>query len=416
MNFITRLSWAIAFAAATAVHAEPDPAPLTLAEAQRLALAQQPLIEAQRLALRAARENAVAAAQLPDPALTGGVTDLPAAGPDRFTTREPDTQLMIGVKQVFPGGRERELRGERGAAEADRMAAELDEQRRMAQRETAVAWIGAWRALRAQRILNQAATEAQRQRDAADIAYRAGRAPQSELLASRVAVELLADQLDGLAQDEWHARNELRRWIGDAAERPLPAELPEWPAPDEAVLATRLETHPHVAVQQAAVAVARADVGLAQADYVPDWSVELGYGYRPEFDDFASVKFEIGLPLFTAQRQDRLVAARTAELERAGDLRDDWLRQHRAEIRLNAADWHRLQARFARYDNAIRPQAQQRLDAALAAYGAGSGALAAVIEARRSLLDIHMQRLELQADAARHQAQLQYFAPTEAQP
>ena len=55
------------------------------------------------------------------------------------------------------------------------------------------------------------------------------------------------------------------------------------------------------------------------------------------------------------------------------------------------------------------------MEAATAAYGAGSGALVSLLDARRSLLDIRVQRLELQLDAARHQVQLQYYAYQEAQ-
>jgi outer membrane protein TolC len=72
--------------------------------------------------------------------------------------------------------------------------------------------------------------------------------------------------------------------------------------------------------------------------------------------------------------------------------------------------------RLQRYEGVILPQAQQRLEAALAAYGAGSGTLTSVLDARRGLLDIRRQRLELQADAARHQVQLAYFAVAGEQP
>jgi outer membrane protein TolC len=202
----------------------------------------------------------------------------------------------------------------------------------------------------------------------------------------------------------------LRRWIGADAERPLDLELPKASPPDEAALLARLERHPHLTAQAAAVDVARAEVELARAEYAPDWSVELAYGYRPELEDMATVQFEIGLPVFRRDRQDRQVASRSAELARSESLRQDWLKQHRADIALNLADWNRLQQRFARYDETILPAAQQRLDAALAAYGAGRGMLLAVIEARRSLLEIRMQRLELEYDAARHETQLQYFA------
>jgi cobalt-zinc-cadmium efflux system outer membrane protein len=394
-----------------------DADPLSLGEATRLALTAQPLLEAQDQSVRAARAAAVAAAQLPDPMLVGGVEDVMLGGPEAYSLAgEGETQVMLGLKQMVPGGSERRLMGERGDAEAARMAAELDEQQRMVRREAALAWIDVWKAVRGQQLLAAAIVEAERQRDIADIAYRAGRAGQADLLGSRVSVELLNDQLAGMAQEEWHARNQLRRWIGDAAERALDPALPAWSAPDEGALLEQLARHPHVAVQDAAIRTAQAEVDLARADYVPDWSVELAYGYRADLTDMATLKFEIGLPVFTRHRQDRVVESRGAEMQRARSLREDWLRQHRAEVRLNMADWNRLQDRFRRYDTAILPPAQQRLEAALAAYATGSGMLMPVIDARRSLLEIRMQRLALEVDAARHQAQLQYFASLGEQP
>jgi outer membrane protein TolC len=402
-----------ALAATVAAEAAPTDtdAALTLSDAADLAVAKQPLLEAQHLAVTAARESAVAASRLPDPMLVGGISDVILSGPERYSLDgDGETQTMLGIKQTFPGGGQRRWLGKRGDAEARRMAAELGEQTRMVRREAAMAWLEAWKAVRAQQLLTQAIAEAGRQLQATDIAYRAGRAGQADVLASRVSVELLNDQLAGMSQDEWHARNTLRRWIGADADRPLPLDLPRMAAPpEEAALVAALERHPHLAAQAAAVGVAQAEVELARAEYAPDWSVELAYGYRPDVEDMATVQFEIGLPVFRRNRQDRVVASRSAELARAEHLREDWLRQHRADIALNVADWQRLQQRFRRYDEAILPQAQQRLDAALAAYGAGRGMLLAVIDARRSLLDIRMQRLDLEFDAARHEARLQYF-------
>lgn len=392
---------------------EPDPAALELEEAASLAITAQPLLDAQRHAVRGAREAAVASGQLPDPMLVGGLTDLTITGPHRYTLRnESDTQFMLGLKQTFPGGDEPALRGARGAAEADRLAAELNEQQRLIRREAGLVWLEVWKATQAQALVKASVDEAERQVEAVDIAYRSGRATQAELLASRVSVELLHDALANLEQQEWHARNQLRRWIGTAADRLICPDLPAWTTPDEARLLAHLETHPHVAAQSGAILVARADVDLAKAEYSPDWSIQAGYGYRPDFADYASVQFEIGLPVFTRNRQDRATESRVAEMERAESLKEDWLRQHRAEIRLNVTDWQRLQERFRRYDETILPQARQRLEAAMAGYGAGGGTLTSVLDARRSLLDIRMQRLELQLDAARHQVQLEYFAPT----
>lgn len=384
--------------------------PLSLATARVLALTHQPLLQAQSAAVVAARQSAIASGQLPDPVLSGGLTDLTITGSDRFTLRnESDTQFQAGIKQQFLGGDKRKLRGQRANYVADGLDAELEESRRMIAREAGMDWVDVWKALRAQSVVEESIAQAKLQEQTVMIAYTNNRASQAEVLAARVAVELLNDQLASFQQMEWHARNQLRRWIGDAAERPLQMNLPDWPAPNLDQMLTHLANHPHVQIQSAAVEAAKTSLDLAQADYSPDYSIMAGYGYRPGFADYASITFEIGLPFFTANRQDRGVAAASSQLNEADQKREDWLKQHRAEITLNVSDWNRLQERFIRYDRAILPQAQNRMDAALAAYGAGQGTLTAVLDARRSLLDIRMQRLDLEADSARHQISLAYF-------
>lgn len=384
--------------------------PLSLAAVRTLALMHQPLLKAQGSAVAAARQSAIVAGQLPDPVLSGGLTDLTVTGADRYTLRnESDTQFQVGIKQQFPGGDKRKLRGLRAGHIAEGLDAELEESRRMVARESSIDWVDVWRALRAQTVIQESINQAKLQEQTALIAYTNNRASQAEVLAARVAVELLNDQLSGFQQMEWHARNQIRRWIGDAAERPLQMTLPDWPAPNLEQLLTHLAGHPHVRIQSAAVEAAKTSLDLAQADYSPDWSLMAGYGYRPAYADYASIGFEIGLPFFTANRQDRGVAAASSQLEEANEKREDWLKQHRAEISLNVSDWSRLQERLTRYDTVILPQAQSRLDAALAAYSAGQGSLMSVLDARRSLLDIRMQRLDLEADSARHQINLSYF-------
>lgn len=384
---------------------------LSLDQATRLALEHVPLLEVQRQAVGAAREAAVAAAQLPDPELIAGLAEVPVEGERRYSlVDDPDTELQLGLRQRFPGGATRRLRGRLAELEADRLEAGLAEQRRMIAREAGLAWLQVWYALRAQALIRDDLEQARRQRELAGIGYASGRGAQEQLLAADVALELAADRLRRLEQDEAHARNQLRRWLGAQAQRPLAAELPAWTAPDEAHLLARLAAHPQLQAQDRAVAAAQMRLALAAEAYQPDWSLQLGYGHRAEFDDMASVEIEMALPLFTGQRQDRQRASRQAELAAAEAQRSDWLRLHDAQIRLNLDDWRHLQQRLARYDDALLPAAQQRLDATLAGYGAGSGGLAAVFEARRSLLDLKLMRLELELDAARHQLQLRYFA------
>jgi outer membrane protein TolC len=394
-----------------------EPARLTLDEAATLALRSQPLIEARRARVRAAQASAVAAAQLPDPVLVGTVDDLTVTGPHPFTLRNEDaTQFRVGIRQDVPGGDKRALRGARAWLDVERGDIEVLEQQRSIGRASSLAWLEVWKTVRQAAALGAGIETARMQAEAAAIGYRSGRGTQADVLSAEFAAALLDDERTAIDQNTVHARNGLRRWIGADADRPVALELPPWPAPDAAAILAALEHHPHVRAQAKLIEAARADLKLAEADYRPDWSVQVSYGYRPEFSDFAAVEFEIGLPLFTARRQDQQVVARLAELDAAEQMQLDWLRQHAAEIQLNAADWHTLRARLDRYERDIAPQAAARLEAAVAAYGAGTAPIAGALDARRALVDLELQRVELEYDAARHQIELQYFLHAEGMP
>lgn len=385
---------------------------LSLDDAAALAVQRQPQLEALDAEARSARQRAIAAGELPDPRLSVGISDLTLEGANRFTLRdESDTQIMAGIRQDFPRADKRRLQRERAEQEADTFDAERLAAERKITRETGLAWLDVWKAEESRRLANRMLAEAERQVQAAEIAYTTGRGSQAEFLAAKIEAEALRDEFAGFAQQSQHYRNVLARWIGEAAFNPIGHDLPPETSPNVDALSAALLTHPHFLAEAKKLVTAETDVQLAHQDYRPDWALTVGYGHRPEFADYAQVQVEIPLPVFTARRQDpQLEAAVGMKASQQARL-DDGLREHRAEIRMNADDWRLLQGRLARYDSVLLPQAESRVNAALASYGAGSGALREVLEARRSGLEIAMQRLDLQADAARHQVQLRYFAP-----
>jgi outer membrane protein TolC len=386
--------------------------PLSLDEAVTLALENQPLLLARAAEARAAREAAVAESQLPDPRLEGGVTDLTIEGADRFNVRdEAATQFMLGLSQSFPRGRTRHWKGARGRAQADQLDAQREMRARQVRRDTALAWLDAWKAERAADVARRAVRESELELQATELAYTAGRARQADVLAARVALGRMRDEADDFDQQAWHGRSELSRWIGEASERPLGATLPAWPPPPALdQILDALRSHPHLLAEGREVEVARAEVELARQGYKPEIDVTVGYGYRPEFTDYASLTIGMDLPVFTGKRQDRALAAKLAAAEGAEQMREDGLREHAAEARLNLVDWTRLQQRLARFDAEILPHSTQRVDAALASWRAGTGTLAAVLDARRAALEHQLKKLELELDAARHRVNLLYLA------
>jgi len=67
-----------------------------------------------------------------------------------------------------------------------------------------------------------------------------------------------------------------------------------------------------------------------------------------------------------------------------------------------------FQERVADFDASIIPDAQHRVDAARSAYQAVEAVFDAVLPARRSLLDVQLQRLALAVESARAQVRLDF--------
>ncbi|HET7595599.1 MAG TPA: TolC family protein, partial [Burkholderiales bacterium] len=80
-----------------------------------------------------------------------------------------------------------------------------------------------------------------------------------------------------------------------------------------------------------------------------------------------------------------------------------------AELETAYASVETLTERVSRFEREVLPQAQHRVDAALAAYRAGRGDLAAAIEAQRGALEIGLQHLALYVELARARALLDYL-------
>lgn len=398
-----------AFASAAAATA-PEGAPLTLDEATRLAVTAQPLLDSQRATVRAARERAVAMRQLPDPMLVAAVQNLPVNGEDRYNlSMDPMTMTGIGFMQEVPLPAKRRLRGRAESLMADAGDQKLAMLERSVRRDAATAWVEVWFAERSAERVAALAIEAEREHGAANIAYRAGRVPQTDVLAADVEVEMLRDRASKLAQDAAQARARLARWVGrpvaavsvDAPSLPQPPALP--------ALLAGLDRHPELREAHLEIETARNAVALAEEMYWPDWRIEAMYGWRQEYDEMVTLQLGIDLPVFRGKRQNRETGAARAELAEHEATHAGHQRELGAMVTAGHAAWSTARERLERYDEAIVPRSNARAEAALAAYRSGKAELMDVIGARRGALEASLMRLELQMEMLKAQIDLQYL-------
>ena len=403
---------ALALAALPGATSAQGGVPLTLAEAERLALTRSPQVAAQRALADAAREMASPAGSWPDPKLIAGFDNVPADGADRWRLdRDPMTMTRVGLMQEFPAAEKLRFRAER----ASRSDVATEVAALATRREVAVAWLARHYAERQSRAIAAQIDEARLQQSTTAALYGAGRASQAEVLAARTTTVELANRATDAALAGERARLALARHVGAGeADRPLAAPPDVLVLPDAIGHLTDVARQPELRLAHAQEALLDTEADLARAGRLPDWSAELTYGIRKaEFGNMVSLMVRVDLPWSPGTRQDREHAAKLKERDAARAQREDLSRLRDAEVRQMLAEWEAMRAQAARTRDELVPLAVRRVEAALAAYRSGAGSLAVVLEARRAELDARLAQIGFEQSAARAWAWLSTLLPRE---
>jgi outer membrane protein TolC len=384
------------------VAAHASAAPVPLAEAERLALGQDPGAQAYEAEAVAYGERAVAARRLPDPEARVGTLNLPV---DSFSaSREDMTMVELGVMQRFPN--DRDAQGRRLDALAAGQRAQAEARRREVLKGLRVAWFEAAATRRTREAVAAERGLLERMAAASRAAYASGEGGQAEVLAARLETAMLDERELELREAQAREDAALARWLGAGVEPLL--ELPR-PAPPRplAELEAALDRHPLHEGLSAQVDAAHAEVDAARAKFRPEFSVDVGYGFRrgrmadgASRSDLLSAMVRFDLPLFTRDRQRRELAAAQQMQRSAALMRED----HRRELAMALKEAHARATRandaLALLEGTVQPNARAAAEAALAAYRAGSGTYEAALGAARARLEADTRLIRAQADLA----------------
>lgn len=390
--------------------------PLTLAQAQQIALDRSRQLVAQDLSVRSSQEMAMAAGHLPDPVLKIGIDNLPVNRSERFSIGEDFmTMRRVGIMQEITRADKRQARAEQYQQAAEKSRAEKDLTIAVIQRDTAIAWLDRYFAEQMVTVITEQITQSRLEIQAAESAYRSGRGNQSDIYSARSSLVLIEDRASEFQQRVRNAKVALTRWIGRAADETL-ADQPAMKTIrlNPAILETEIEHHPQIAVLDQQVNIAKADAKLAQANKSADWSVELAYQQRGSaYSDMISFGISVPLQWDQKNRQDRELYAKLTDVDKASAERDEQLRQHVADIRVLISEWQNNRQRNARFESELIPLANERIQAVIGAYAQGKASLSDLLAARRNQIDIRLQSLQLQSDTARLWAQINFLSPTD---
>lgn len=390
--------------------------PLSLTEAERMALARDPAVAASLARAEALATESVADAQLPDPKFRTGLYNLPL---DDFDIEKvPTTQWRFGLQQQFPRGDTLRWKSRQALAksEAARRKAELEQWK--IRRDVRKTWLDAWREIAVAKIIQDSRRLFENLIDITQVQYGSGESSQQDVLRAELELSRLDDRISKVKTREESARARLSRWLGDSAWRPLSGDTPALPEPpDEQQILERLPRHPRIKWREALIEARQQGVNIARAQYKPGWMV--GAEYRKRFgdnpdgsnrEDMAAIMLSVDLPLFPDKRQDKRLAASKQRAEAIRLTRNNDLRILRQQLALDEARQKRLDERLQRYQNRLLKQARENADAALEAYQSGSAEFTNLMRARITELEVRIQALKIRVDLLKTRADLLYLA------
>lgn len=387
---------------------------LTFEQAIALAGTRAPSLAVRQAAVDSAAAASISAGELPDPRLIVGFENYPIDGPDRFSvTREPMTMGRVGVMQDVPNAAKRRARIETANARTTRERAQLALERVAVQRDAATAWIARYTLEQRLAALNALDAEIGVAQQTINAEIASGKRQPADALMIRQDTTLVAERRDELLRDIAKSTATLRRLIGPAANERLAGDLPRL-GPDAHGLHDRLDRHLELLATAADIDVARGELHEAQAATRPDWGWEVGYQKRASaFGDMVSVQVRIDLPLLQARRQEPQILSRQKEVTRLEAELENMRARHVEELDQMLAERDELVRRVERLRNVTTGLAEQRMQLQLASYGAGKGDLAAVLSARKDVIETRLKTLEAQAQLASTEAKLAYFIAEE---
>ncbi|MDH3768043.1 MAG: TolC family protein, partial [Gammaproteobacteria bacterium] len=249
--------------------------PLTLSEAEALALHDEPGQARLQAQSDAVAEKAVAGGQLADPRMRAGLMNLPIES-GGFTT-EGMSQVQFGVRQAFPPGRTLQWRTAQLERKAQALALLSNSRKRDVIAAVRHAWLGVYYWTHAREIVSANRPLFSDLVDVTRALYTVGRRNQQDLMQAELERSRIDDRLLMIDQSIGEARSELARWIGsDPAQRAVGPALPEWDdAPGLVELQHNLQSFPALTAATQEVAAGEAGINLAEQRYKPGWALDV---------------------------------------------------------------------------------------------------------------------------------------------
>ena len=386
---------------------------LTMPDALALASGDQPMVGAYARDAQASEQAAVAARSLPDPQLSVGVQDYPVTGSRAFSpTRDDFTMYMIGIMREQVRRSKREAEAAQLKAEAVVSREQASAEQLHIRRDVRLAWLNAVEAAAKERLLVRVIGDLTTGQKIMEAGVPTGASSPALALEAQAEVALAQSQLAEAKGAEAHARAELARWIGGAAERPLPDAVPTLALP--ASMEGQMPDHPHLRVALAQQSAAERQADVARADRRPDISWSVNYGFRPSFGDFVSAQVSIPLQLNRKSLQNRKIAEAQDRADAAALRAEDARRELATQNQTALADYRGADAQLDSLGKGAIPSLEAAFKAAEARYAGGQGSLDLPLTIVRRYVETNIMLVEQEGKRDRAAAEIIYLSGEDA--
>ena len=391
-------------------------APLTLKQAQAVALSQSPEIKSLQASRIALSQQAIAAGQLADPKLIVGAMNVPV---DNFNfSQEPMTQIQFGLSQSFPRGHSLRYKT---FHEQDLSLEKFYRQRQMRLqilRNVRMSWLNLYYWNHAKRIILKQKKIFIHLVKVTESMLANNKAHQKDVIGAQLELSELDNRLLEVNQKIAIARAALSRWIGQGlAQVANPTRLPRWPSPALAsIVHNSIKMHPELRADSELIKANKANVELAKQQFWPGFSVGVVYGVRQGENvdgnkraDFLSTRLSMDLPIFAYNRQDRQLKASEESLVATKENQISDYRQLHEELIRQYAIWKEQGQSVRLFKNDLLPKAKHYAKASLAAYQNAQTDFQSLARAFVTELNTQLNQLQARVNQKLAQVNLLYL-------
>ncbi len=388
---------------------------LTLADVERIALAENPEIAVAARRVAVAESSVSAAGALDDPSAMYRGWAVPLNQPWNYN----DAQNMFSIGRTFQARSKRTLRTEVAKSDVDVAKAQLAQVRLEIQVRVHKAFDDMLLAQDELRIHDQHVGIARQAIEAARIKYAVGKVSQQDILKAQVRLTALAEHMIRFDRDADLAKSRLNTLQGRDPEAPLNVSG-EYAAmvalPTARALEDRaLQSRPDLAGARIAAARSEQEQALARKAFVPDLTLSGGYMLMPPGSTARNnymVEGSMNLPWLNRSKHNAEIAEATAaRTEQDADLQalrnaafgqiEDALVEARASQRL-----------VHMYQDQLRPQAEATLQASIIAYENDKTDFLDLLDSQMEVVDVDLARFQAIAEFDARMADLELATGT----